>query len=187
MDNPPGNRKHRPAWPGRLVTALDDARWYAVVAQPHREFWAENNLKNQGFETYLPRRKKTVNHARQLRTVLAPFFPRYLFVRLDLGRDRWRSVNGTLGVSGLVMAGDRPLPVPGGVVEELMALTDGAGLLRFDSALKTGSAVRLLSGPFADQIGSLETIDDQGRVRVLLDIMGCTVPVLSTADHLVPA
>ena len=47
--------------------------------------------------------------------------------------------------------------------------------------------VRLLAGPFAEQIGVLERLGGQGRVRVLLEMMGSAVPVTSTADQLLPA
>src|SRR5579862_8183633 len=76
-------------------------RWYAVHAQPFSELRAQGNLENQGFRTFVPKRHKTVRHARKLRTVESPFFPRYLFIVLDIERDRWRSVNGTFGVSRL--------------------------------------------------------------------------------------
>ena len=121
--------------------------------------------------------------------MVAPFFPRYLFVALDLGRDRWRSVNGTFGVARLVMAGDRPLPVPSGIVEALIAAADDRGVLRFDGAgsLRVGQQVRVLAGPFADQVGRLTSLDDNGRVRLLLDIMGGHVPVEVSSAALLPA
>src|SRR5258708_32245573 len=97
------------------------ARWYAVHTQPNREWRAKNQLENQAYEVFLPRRLKTVRHARKLTNVVAPFFPRYLFIRLDLTQHRWRSVNGTFGVARLVMQGDMPHPVPRGVVETMIA------------------------------------------------------------------
>ena len=154
-----------------------DLRWYAVHSQPHREARAQAQLDNQGFRTYLPKRLKTVRHARKLKTVVAPFFPRYLFIALDLGRHQWRCVNSTFGVSCLVMAGERPHPVPPGVVEAMIASTEHNGLLSFEQKLTVGASVRLLAGPFAEQLGTLERLDDSGRVRVLLDIMGGAIPV----------
>ena len=135
-----------------------DGRWYAVHTQPHRELRATIQLENQSFRVFLPRRLKTVRHARKLANVAAPFFPRYLFVHLDLNRQAWRCVNGTFGVTSLVMQGDMPHPAPRGVVEAMLASVDAAG-------------------PFADKLGILERLDDSGRVRVLLEIMGGTVPV----------
>ena len=111
-------------------------RWFAVNSQPKREWRAQAQLVNQGFRVFMPKRLKTVRHARKLTTVLAPLFPRYLFVALDLAQHRWRSVNGTFGVCSLVMVGERPQPVPRGVVEAMIAATDSEGRLVFIPILR---------------------------------------------------
>src|SRR5437879_7098854 len=153
----------------RIASALRPGeRWYAVHTLPLREAYAQGHLRNQGFSTFLPKRRKTVRHARKLRMVEAAFFPRYLFVVLDLARHQWRSVNGTFGVSRLVMRGEAPHPVPSGLVEALIASADADGILQFGANLRVGSAVRLLAGPFAEQLAILDHLDDSGRVRVLL-------------------
>ncbi len=118
---------------------------------------------------------------------MAPFFPRYLFVLLDLSRQQWRSVNGTFGVSSLVMAGDLPCPVPAGIIESMLACADADGILRVQPDLKIGAAVRVAAGPFSEQLGILDGLDDKGRVRVLLDILGRKVPVHLAKDHALPA
>ncbi len=163
-------------------------RWFAVHSLPHREAGAQQQLENQGFHTFLPRCLKARRHARKLENVLAPIFPRYLFVVLDLDRDRWRSVNGTFGVARLVTAGDWPQPAPHGVVEALIALADDRDVLRFDvgGRLAVGPKVRILAGPFAEQIGLLQRLDDNGRVRLLLDMMGGRVAVTVPSAALVP-
>jgi transcriptional antiterminator RfaH len=157
--------------------ARGELRWYAVHALPGSELRARMQLERQGFRVFLPQRLKTVRHARKLTTRHAPFFPRYLFVELDLSHHRWRSVNGTFGVASLIMQGDRPHPVPHGIVEALLACADHRGYLRLGENLQVGAQVRLAAGPFADQLGVLERLDASGRVRVLLDIMGAAVPV----------
>ena len=129
-----------------MLALAEGERWFAVHSLPLRETYAEGNLKNQGFRTFMPKRHKTVRHARRLTTVEAPFFPRYLFVVLDLDRDQWRKVNGTFGVARLIMGGEQPRPVPYGVVEALTASADTRGILHLDERLKIGSRVRLLAG-----------------------------------------
>ncbi len=164
-------------------------RWFAVHSLPHREAGAQQQLENQGFRTFLPRCLKARRHARKVENVLAPIFPRYLFVVLDLDRDRWRSVNSTFGVARLVMmAGDRPQPAPHGVVEALIALADGRDILRFDGGgrLAVGQNVRILAGPFAERIGLLQRLNDNGRARLLLDIMGGGIAVTLPSAALVP-
>ena len=164
----------------------DGERWYAVHSLPSSEKRAEGNLLNQGFRTFMPKRRKTVRHARQVSTIVAPIFSRYLFVVLDLSRHQWRSVNGTFGVARLVMCGDQPQPVPHGVVEALIASTDSDGFLDFAQKLKPGSPVRLMTGPFAEQLAILEHLDDAGRVRVLLDIMGRQVRINTQTSNVLP-
>jgi transcriptional antiterminator RfaH len=162
-------------------------RWFLAHTLPKSEWKAELHLGAQGFKTYLPRIQKTIRHARQLRTVRAPLFPRYLFVILDLGRDRWLSVRSTVGVSHLFTSEEgRPVPVPVGIVESLIEQCDG-NVTRMDAGLAKGQQVRILSGPFADFIGTLERLDGAGRVQVLLEMMGTAVPVALHRSALLPA
>lgn len=175
-----GEALHKQPWSNRregLVLAPDE-RWYVVRTLSRREARAEMQLLAQGFRTFSPRVAKTVRHARKLRAVIAPIFPTYIFVVLDLQTDPWRSVNGTYGVASLLMAGELPEPVPRGVVEQLLEYTDEGGVARFDRDLREGQSVRVTAGPFARALGRLERLDANGRVRVLLDIMGGKVPVL---------
>jgi transcriptional antiterminator RfaH len=152
-------------------------RWYVAHTLPRKETSVQMRLDAQGFENFMPRRLKTVRHARKLRTVDAPLFPRYVFVALDLDQDPWRSVNGTIGVASLFMAQERPLPVPVGVVETLIMSSDAEQRLRFLPKLRPGEKIRLVAGPLAEALGVLETLDDKGRVEVLLEIMGSGVRV----------
>jgi transcriptional antiterminator RfaH len=152
-------------------------RWFVAQTLNRREKIAAFHLGEQGFRSFLPRFQKTVRHARQLHEVLAPVFPGYIFVIVNVERDRWRSINGTFGVARLVSAHSGPLAVPVGVVEALIATLDEAGRVRLGGELKLGQAVRILSGPFAQRLGLLERFDARGRVRVLLNIMGGQAPV----------
>jgi transcription elongation factor/antiterminator RfaH len=170
----------------RPGTLSNCERWYAVHTLPFAEARAEGQLHRQGFRTFQPKRHKTVRHARRWSTVEAPFFPRYLFTVLDLTRHQWRSVNGTFGVSRLVMRGDQPHPLPRGVVEALIAAADARGILQLASRLQVGGPVRLMAGPFAEQLAMLDELDDTGRVRVLLDILGRRVAISTEANNVLP-
>jgi len=152
-------------------------RWYAVQTLVHREFGASNQLVAQGYHVYLPHHLKTIRHARCLRTVNAPFFPQYLFVHLDISRDRWLPINGTFGVARIIMGRDRPLPVPVGVVEALQSRLDRQSARHDDGDLRLGDRVEVMVGPFANFVGVLERLDGAKRVRVLLELMGTVAPV----------
>jgi transcription elongation factor/antiterminator RfaH len=162
-------------------------RWFAVQCQPHRERGAREHLLRQAFEVFLPLRAKTRRHARRIDRVLVPFFPGYLFVRLDLSIDRWRSVNGTFGVVRLLMQGETPAPVPRGVVEALASACDAVGAIVPRIELVEGQRVRLLDGAFAGLVGELDRMSETGRVRVLLEIMSQRTPVFVPRESVVSA
>jgi len=81
------------------------------------------------------------------------------------------------------MQGDRPQPVPLGIVETLVASTGEDGLLKVRPQLSVGDPVRLLQGPFAEYLGTLDRLDGSGRVRVLLEMLGRRVPVMVDDHH----
>jgi|SRR5271165_3027956 len=162
-------------------------RWYVVQTLHHREKLAHSHLGAQGFRCFFPRFRKTVRHARKLREVVASVFPGYIFVIFDAERDRWHCVNGTLGVARLLTAIKQPVPVPAGVVEDLIGAIDGSGLVVLGGSLSPGQAVRIAAGPFAGGLGILERLDAQGRVRVLLNIMGGQVPLTIDRANLTAA
>ena len=66
------------------ISHCDEAKWYVAQVKPNGFASAEANLDRQGFETFMPLRRKTVRHARQMRDVLRPVFPGYLFIKFDL-------------------------------------------------------------------------------------------------------
>lgn len=154
-------------------------RWYVVHTQPNGEARADLNLRRQGFATYLPRYARRRSHARRQELVKRPLFPRYIFVGLDLARDRWRAIHSTFGVNRLVLAGEEPLPVPESVIDEIRAREDGEGLvaLGLPAGVGPGSRVRLVDGIFADAKGVLERIADDRRVAILLELLGREVRV----------
>jgi transcription antitermination factor NusG len=147
-------------------------RWFAARTLPHRESSAHLNVYRLGFRSFVPRYWRVIRHARRLQNVLAPLFPSYIFVIFDLSRDRWRSVNNATGIASLIMGAEQPMSVPRGVVEALIARRESSGTIRLDRDLEVGEKVRIVSGPFAETLCRIEHLDDRGRVRVLLEIMG---------------
>lgn len=161
-----------------------DARWYVVHTRPHNESRALFHLRLQGFRTFCPFTRKTIRHARKVESRLAPLFPNYLFLNLAIEQERWRSVNGTFGVARIIMQDEHPEPVPVGIVEALLSRTDSEGVVDFTPQFVVGQDVKLTEGPFTDFVGRLEALDEQGRVRVLLDLMGRGVAVSTRIELL---
>lgn len=151
-------------------------RWYVVHTQARAEERAVWHLQKQGFECFLPRVRTIRTHARKVTLVTTPLFPRYLFVRFEVGVSRWRVINGTRGVVRLLDNGKFPLAVPCGLVENLLEKCDRqytvplAAMGMFTRGLK----VRIKSGAFSGQTAEINEIFAEGRDRVhlLLTLLG---------------
>ena len=154
-------------------------KWYVVHTHSLGESKALFHLKRQGFNAYLPKYKKTRRHARKVDVVARPLFPRYLFVSLDILKDRWRSVQSTVGVSQLVSHGEKPTFMPDEMVDALRGREDGDGYytLSVADAFKEGQVVEISDGPFSEYTGIFDTVSDKERVFVLLNLLGREVRV----------
>ena len=158
-------------------------RWYVAYTQAQAELLAATHLKRQGFDAYLPRCRHVRRHARREETILKPLFPRYVFVALDLATDRWRSVNGTVGVSKMLCRGELPAALPDGVVESLRSgeNDDGAVPLSRLVVFDADARLRVLDGAFAGQTGIYQSMTEAERVVLLFNLIGrevrVTVPI----------
>lgn len=148
--------------------------WFAVYTHSHAEMKANIHLEQQGFKTYFPRYRKYRTHARRVETVIAPLFPRYLFVDFDPFVARWRCVCSTTGVSRLVGDSEKPTPVPDCVVADLRSREDAFGLFPVEQKqrLSVGDTVQISAGSFADRVGRIHCLDGNERVVVLLNLLG---------------
>ena len=104
-------------------------KWYLVYAKPRQERVARTNLERQGYETYLPLSRETKRRRGRATEVVAPLFPRYLFIHLDSQTDDWGPIRSTLGVVSLVRFAYQPAQVPDDLVATLRAREDSEGLV----------------------------------------------------------
>ncbi len=154
--------------------------WSAVNTQPNKETLAASHLERQGYRVFFPAISKRVKHARKVFDRKVSLFPSYIFVQLDHQKDRWTPINGTIGVRHLVMTGSRPAVLPPLFVEQLGSHLAGAhesASNQYDP-IEVGVGVRIFEGPFRDLVGTFESMTPDGRVRILLDMLGGKVPVL---------
>jgi transcriptional antiterminator RfaH len=164
-----------------------EKRWFVVHTRPLSEMRAIGNLERQGYRTFCPLARRTIRHARKLSTVVSPIFRNYLFIRLNPSLDRWRCINSTRGVVSLVMHGDKPAPVPRGVIETILEYVNFDGTVNTAAALDVGQPIRIESGPFADIAGRFERCEQDGRIRVLLEILGRVVSVVLNKETMIIA
>jgi transcription antitermination factor NusG len=174
------------------VASAPHAVWYVVQACGRSDEAVGNSLKNLGFDVYCPRvlelrrlgqRQMSAKQRRAgieiSRPALVPMFPRYLFVRFDMGS--WHELVG-IGVRGLLCEHGLPVPVPVSAIDHIRLIERGgsASNERLRVVYRIGQEVRINSGPFREFHAVMQTaldlpldaVDPATRVRVLLNLFG---------------
>ena len=117
---------------------MAEGRWYVVTARPgwtrrscqrpglfglpDREVtMIEAALADAGFQNYLPRMKREIIHHRSKRLIVRtfPLFAGYLFA-VAQGREELSRLFSVDGVTTVLGSGSMPVPLPPGLVEEIM-------------------------------------------------------------------
>ena len=154
-------------------------QWFVVHTQPCKESIAQKHLTEQGYDTYVPRFKKIRRHARKVDEILAPLFPRYIFVSFDPEVDQWRNIQSTQGVSYLLIMNNRPIIVPSSIIQGLKdnETVEGVVPIQHLALFSRGDKVRVLDGVFKDYVAIFEKMDGKERVQLLLSCLGREINV----------
>ena len=163
---------------------MSEKIWFLLQFKPNSHRLAERNLMRQGFETFLPMQEVTRRKSTRFVNDLRPLFPGYMLVAFQPKSAPWRKINATIGVSKLVSFDGQPRPVPLDLVSALMQRCDTAGKLLSAKQLAAGDQVELVTGPFANFIATVETIDIEQRIWVLMECMGQRTRMHVKADQL---
>jgi transcriptional antiterminator RfaH len=150
--------------------------WFVVVCNPKCERRAQLGLRRAGYQTYLPRTKRWVVHARKKEERENPLFPRYLFLGLKAGQDFWK-MSGVDGVEKIVRFDGKAIEIPWALLARLHTREE-AGEFDFTREpdlgpqYQPGEIIRLSNGAFAGLQASVTTMLSKGRVEVLLNFLG---------------
>ena len=102
-------------------------------------------------------------------------YPGYLFIEMIMTDEAWYVVRNTPGVTGFIGSsgkGAKPFPV---TETEIESVLKRVGLIENSSASEynVGDTIRIINGPFAEQISVIETIDEEkGLVTIKTVIFG---------------
>jgi transcription antitermination factor NusG len=87
-------------------------------------------------------------------------------------------VKWTRGVSKLLGFGDGPVPISEKVIQTIKERVGKDNLVKLEEELKEGDVVQITSGPFKELSGIFQKkISDNGRVRILLNLVGVDITV----------
>lgn len=144
-------------------------RWYVIRSKYREEALLWQQLCSREIEVYYPRMQiKTV---KLVSPKVRPYFPGYMFIRVDLdvvGQSRLQWIPGAMG---LVSFGGDPAYVSDSILHGIRDRVDRMNSTKADptNGLKAGAKVEIDSGPFAGYRGIFGFHhSDQERATVFL-------------------
>jgi transcriptional antiterminator NusG len=160
--------------------------WYAVHTYSGHENKVKTNierraeslrLKDKINRILIPVEEETRNRDGKRTTIKRKVFPGYVLIEMELDDQTWYLVKNTIGVTGFVSSGNKPVPLLDREVQSILDALAGEGM-KTRPAWQKGEVIRVTAGPFADFNGNIEEINtDKQKVKVLISIFGRDTPV----------
>jgi transcriptional antiterminator NusG len=99
------------------------------------------------------------------------FLPGYVLIKMEMNDDTWYLVNNTPKVTGF-LGGKRPTPITEAEAMRILnQVQEGADKPRAAVSYAVGEQVRVIDGPFASFVGTIEEVDaEKERLKVSVSI-----------------
>ena len=158
-----------------ISTATEILHWYAIYTRPRFEKKVDAQLKERGFESYLP--LKTVVHqwSDRRKKVQEPLFRGYVFVHTT-PMERPRSLQ-IIGAVRMISFGGRPSIIPDEQIEAVRRiLSEGLKVETIDY-IQAGDLVEVVQGPLMGLKGVLLEKRQKGRFVISIDSIRQSISV----------
>ena len=161
-------------------------KWYVVhtysghenkVAATLKQKIKASGFEDRIFEIMVPTQEKIEVREGKKVTLQEKIFPGYILVKMILGDESWHAVRSTPGVTSFVGTGNKPTPLVDSEVTAIQRFSE-LEAPTYKASFTLGEAVRIVDGPFAEFLGTVDEINEEkGKVKVLVSIFGRETPV----------
>jgi len=163
-----------------------DAAWYVINTYSGHEYKVIDalltriktmNLEDKIFTAIIPIQSKMIIRRGQKVKTQEKTLPGYVLIQMVITDDSWVTVRTTPGVTGFVGIDNKPSPIPQKEIDQIVITTE-EDKPKFQTPFSMGDVVKITNGPFADFIGTIDTIDqEKGKIRVLVSFFERETPV----------
>jgi transcription termination/antitermination protein NusG len=163
-----------------------DAAWYVINTYSGHEYKVIDNLKtriktmnleDKIFQAVVPIQGKMIIRRGQKVKTQEKTFPGYVLIQMVITDESWITVRTTPGVTGFIGIDNKPTPISQVEVDQILKTTE-EDKPKYQAPYTMGDVVKITNGPFADFIGTIDTIDqEKGKLRVLVSFFERETPV----------
>lgn len=165
-----------------------DFKWYVAhalsgyenrVSKTLKERIINHNLTEYFAEILVPEETVVSNVNGKKRNIKKKFFPGYVLLKMIMNDTTWHIVKDTDKITGFI-GGTKSKPTPISEDEAkymLGQVTEGVKRPRSTANFSEGDSVKVIEGPFASFVGTVEAVSDKGKIKVNVSIFGRPTPV----------
>jgi len=145
------------------------------------------DLQENIFRVIVPEQKEIEIKNGVKKEKIKKMFPGYVLVEMVMSDEAWYIVRNTQGVTGFIGSsgkGAKPIPLMPNEVDKILG---SMGMSRVDVTkdLREDAKVKIISGPFKDMMGRIDTIDlKEQKLNVLVDLFGQETSVEVEIDEI---
>jgi len=160
--------------------------WYVIHSYSGYENKVKKNLETRIesmgmqefiFQVVVPTEEVVELRDGRRRTVEQRIFPGYILVDMIMTDESWFVVRNTPGVTGFVGSGTEPTPLRQEEADKILKRMEEEAP-KVKVSFRVGDAVRVVDGPFADFLGTVDLLNlEKGKVRILVSFFGRETPV----------
>lgn len=165
-----------------------DFKWYVAHVLSGYENRVTKTLKerilNHGMaelfsDILVPEETVVANVNGKKRNIKKKFFPGYVLIKMIMNDKTWHLVKDTDKITGF-LGGERGKPSP--ISEEEASfmtnqMSEGFKKPRSAHNYSAGDSVKVIEGPFASFVGTVEAVSEKGKLKVNVSIFGRPTPV----------
>ena len=143
----------------------------AIIQQSKADFFAE---------ILVPEEQVVSNAGGKKRTLKKKFFPGYILIKMIMNDDTWHLVKQVDKITGFI-GGEPMRPKPISDEEAAYMTSQVEGAISTPSSARVhfseGEQVKVVEGPFASFVGTVEAVSEKGKLKVNISIFGRPTPV----------
>ena len=153
----------------------DAKKWIAVYTKPRHEKSVEKNLKNKGYEVYLPMLKERRKWSDRKKWVLFPLFRSYIFVKIEIKNSLF--VLKTPGVVKIVKFRRKISVIPYDIIKSIRLMIEGGYSPEATDYFIKGNPVQIKDGPLKGIEGEVVEVDKKNRLIIKVDAIQHSISI----------
>ena len=165
-----------------------DFRWYVAKTMTGQENKVLRALKERVLnlrlteyfsEILVPEETVVTNVNGKKRNLKKKFFPGYVLIKMIMNDTTWHMVKDTDKITGFV-GGTKNVPAPISDKEAAYMMNqaeEGFKRPRTSISFTQGDSVKVIEGPFTSFVGTVESVNEKGKIKVSVSIFGRPTPV----------